>query len=135
MNTSKIKCPNCATEIDVNELLAHQLENKYKEQYAVQVAEQRRQFEAKQASLAEEKISFEAQKKKDLETIELLVSAKMKKEKEVITASLKAKFEEEQGERIVAMQKELNEKSLQVVELNKAKSEIEKMKRTNAEMK
>ena len=32
-NQTTIKCPNCETEIDVNEVLYHQLESKYKNEH------------------------------------------------------------------------------------------------------
>ena len=32
-NQTTIKCPNCSTEIDINEVLYHQLENKYKSEH------------------------------------------------------------------------------------------------------
>ncbi len=32
-NQTTIKCPNCQIEIDINEVLYHQLENKYKSEH------------------------------------------------------------------------------------------------------
>ena len=32
-NQTTIKCPNCSTEIDINEVLYHQLESKYKNEH------------------------------------------------------------------------------------------------------
>ena len=32
MSTNKIKCPNCGTSIDIDEILSHQAEEKYKKE-------------------------------------------------------------------------------------------------------
>ena len=42
-----IKCPNCNTEIDINEVLYHQLENKYKNEHLAQTKKLEAEIEAK----------------------------------------------------------------------------------------
>ncbi len=132
---NQIKCPNCGTDIDVNDILSHQLEDKFKQQFNAQLAEQRIQFEKKQEILSQEKIDFEAKKQKENELFQEKLEAKLKSEKQAIEIKLKAKLQEEQAEQFQEMQKELNEKSLQLIELSKSKAEIEKLKREKAEMK
>ncbi|MCB0752245.1 MAG: DUF2130 domain-containing protein, partial [Ignavibacteriae bacterium] len=60
---------------------------------------------------------------------------KIKEEKEKISAEVKNKLAEEQSEQFAELQKELNEKSIQIKELNKSKAEIEKLKREKNELK
>lgn len=132
---NQIKCPNCGTDIDVNDILSHQLEDKIRQQYNSQLAEQRAEFDKKQEVLAQEKLDFEIKKHKENELFQEKLEAKLKAEKQVITINLKAKLQEEQAEQFQEMQKELNEKSLQLIELSKSKAEIEKLKREKAEMK
>ena len=57
---NQVKCPNCGTDIDVNDILSHQLEDKFKQQFNAQLAEQRIEFEKKQETLSQEKIDFDA---------------------------------------------------------------------------
>ena len=90
---ASIKCSNCATQIDVNEILYHQLENEFK-----------------QKNLNEKK-KFDEELKKA--TKELL-----KQEKQKLQIELKKELEEEQNESIALLKKELVEKSNQVKELN-----------------
>ena len=46
-NQTTIKCPNCNTEIDINEVLYHQLENKYKSEHLVEKKKLEAEIEAK----------------------------------------------------------------------------------------
>ena len=43
MSTNKIKCPNCGTSIDIDEILSHQAEEKYKKEFDAKNAD----FDAK----------------------------------------------------------------------------------------
>lgn len=132
---TQIKCPNCGTDIDVNDILSHQLEDKFKQQFNAQLAEQRVEFERKQEILAIEKLEFEEKKQKENELFQEKFEAKLKTEKQALELKIKSKLQEEQAEQFQEMQKELNEKSKQLIELSKSKAEIEKLKREKAEMK
>jgi hypothetical protein len=136
MNTNnQIICPTCDTIIDVNDILSSQLEDKIKHQYNLQLAEHRVEFEKKKEILAQEKIDFERKKNQENELFQEKLESRLKAEKQIITLSLKTKLQEEQAEQFQEMQKELNEKSLQLIDLSKSKAEIEKLKREKAEMK
>ena len=41
-NQTKIKCPNCGTSIDVQDILSHQLEEEIKQKYQSQLAEEKK---------------------------------------------------------------------------------------------
>jgi len=60
---TQIKCPNCGTSIDVQDILAHQLEEEIKQKYQAQIAEEKKKYEAGQEKLNEEKIEFEKKEK------------------------------------------------------------------------
>ena len=132
---TQIKCPSCGTEIDVNDILSHQLEDKFRQQFNAQLAEQRLEYDKKQESLIQEKLDFEAKKLKENELFQEKVDAKIKAEKQALEIKIKNKLQEEQAEQFQEMQKELNEKSKQLIELSKSKAEIEKLKREKEEMK
>ena len=40
-NQNQIKCPNCGTSIDVQDILAHQLEDEIKQKYQAQLAKEK----------------------------------------------------------------------------------------------
>jgi hypothetical protein len=134
-NETQIKCPNCGTSIDVQDILAHQLEEEIKQKYQSQIAEEKKKYEAGQEKLNEEKLEFEKKKKQENELFQERLENQLKEGKKEIESKLKLKLKEEQSEQFDALQKELNEKSEQIKELNRTKAEIEKLKREKLELK
>jgi len=132
---NQIKCPNCGTSIDVQDILSHQLEDEIKQKYQSQIAEEKKKYESVQEKLRQEKLAFEQKKKQENELFQERLESQLKEEKKIIESTLKSKLKEEQSEQFEALQKELNEKSEQVKELNRSKAEIEKLKREKSELK
>ena len=134
-NETQIKCPKCGTTIDVQDILAHQLEEEIKQKYQAQIAEEKKKYEVSQEKLNEEKLEFERKKKQENELFQERLDNLLKEGKKEIESKLKVKLKEEQSEQFDALQKELNEKSEQIKELNRTKAEIEKLKREKSELK
>lgn len=132
---NQIHCPNCGTPIDVNDILAHQLEEQIKLQYQGQLNEARDEFAKKQEVLLREKEAFEEKKRRENELFQERFEQKLKEERKSLEEKLKTKLIQEQDEQFALLQKELNEKSEQIKELNRSKAEIEKLKREKEEMK
>jgi Uncharacterized protein conserved in bacteria len=134
-NNKQVKCPNCGTAIDVQDILAHQLEDEIKQKYQTQLAEEKKKYMAEFDSLNKAKEEFEQKKKQENALFQDRLDKQLKEERKVIEERLKQKLREEQQEQFNALQKELNEKSDQVKELNRTKAEIEKLKREKSELK
>jgi hypothetical protein len=134
-NSTQIKCPNCGTTIDVQDILAHQLESKINQKYQTQLAEEKKKFESEYESLNKAKEQFELKKKQENELFQDRLDRQLKEDRKAIEEKLKLKMQEEQSEQFNALQTELNEKSEQIKELNRTKAEIEKLKREKAELK
>ncbi|MBI1931191.1 MAG: DUF2130 domain-containing protein [Ignavibacteriales bacterium] len=135
VNSTNIKCPNCGIEIDVQDIISHQLEEDLKKEFNAKLADEKKKFDAQAASLKKEKEEFEKQREKENEIFDERLAEKVKEEKEKFSVDLKKKLEKEQSEQFAELQKELNEKSEQIKELNKSKAEIEKLKREKNELK
>ncbi len=123
-DSTQIKCPNCQTQIDVQDILSHQLEEKFAGQ-----------FREKEEALAQKQRDFENKKKRENELFQDRLEKQLREEKRAMEDSLKIKIKEEQEDQFKMLQKELNEKSQQIQELNRTKIEIEKLKREKSEMK
>lgn len=132
---TQIKCPNCGTSIDVQDILSHQLEEEIKQKYQSQLAAEKKKFEQEQEQLDKAKQEFEDKKRKENKLFQERIDEKLKEERKSIEEKLKAKLTEEQSDQFQALQKELNEKSEQIKELNRTKAEIEKLKREKSELK
>lgn len=134
-NTTQIKCPNCGTAIDVQDILAHQLEGEIKQKYQSQLHAEQKRFEEEQKKLDQAREEFEQKRKQQNELFQERLEKQLKEERKAIEEKLKAKISEEQSEQFSALQKELNEKSEQVKELNRTKALIETLKREKSELK
>lgn len=134
-NNTQIKCPNCGTSIDVQDILAHQLEDEIQQKYQNQLAEEKKKYDAEFESLNKAKEQFEQKKKQENEMFQERLEKQLKEDRKTLEEKLKLKFQEEQAEQFGALQKELNEKSEQVKELSLARIEVEKLKREKSELK
>jgi len=118
MNTvEKIKCPNCGTGIDVNMALSHEIEEQLKIEYTAQNKKHLAEIEKLQKE--KEEIEAAISKEKEKEYTNRLQTEKEKIRKEIARES-------EEGLKL--LQQSLKEKSEQVIELNKTKAELEKIK-------
>jgi len=132
---TKIECPNCGTEINVNEILYHQLEDDFKKRYTAQLAEEKKKYDAELVILNQQKEEFEKKKQKENELFQEKLQLKLREERQLIEKQLKTKINEEQAEQFSLMQKELLEQSEKLKELSRSKAEIERLKREKDELK
>jgi hypothetical protein len=132
---NQISCPNCSTLIDVQDILANQLEMEIRKKYNTQLLEEKKKFEQQEEDLKKAKDAFEAKKKHENELFQERLEKQLKEEKKLLEERLKTKLNDEVSEQFKALQKELNEKSEQIRELNRTKAEIEKLKREKTELK
>jgi hypothetical protein len=128
-----IKCPDCGNEIDVNDILKHQIEDGLRQEFLKEKKELEKKQAEKEEVLAKKEEEFEAKRKKENELFQERLEKQAKEDKIELEAKLKAKFEEENKESNAAMQKELAEKSEKVKDLLKKEAEIEKLKRDLSE--
>lgn len=136
-----IKCPNCNTEIDINEVLYHQLENKYKNEHLAEKKKLEAEIEAKRKeykthldSLKVKEEEFKEQKEKFEEEIKKATQIQLKAERVKLQENLRKEILDEQSESMALLQKQLEEKSNQVKELNVAKAQIGQLQREKEEM-
>jgi len=140
-----IQCPNCATQIDIDEIFYHQIEQKFKQQHLEEQKKLRDEVEnkrteykkafaeltAKEEAIAEQKAKYE----KDLaRATEQKVEEQLRLEKQKLQAELRAKITAEREDEMKLMSEELQKKSEQVKELHMSKAEVEKLKREKEEL-
>jgi len=134
-NETKITCPNCGQEIDVNSVIAHNLEEEFKKKYNAKWVEEKKKYQDELDKLEKQKQEIETLKQNQETLVAEKLSVAVKLEKEKFEKQIKTQLQEEQSERIALIEKELQEKSAQVKDLNRAKAEIEQIKREKAELK
>ena len=141
MSNTTIKCPNCGTEIDIDEIFYHQIEEKYKQKNLAEqkklrdeVEEKRKEYKQAFDDLKAKEFSMQEQKEKFDEELKRATKEQLKLERQKLHDELKKELVEEQSESMAVLQKELEEKSKQVQELNASKVMIEKLKREKDEV-
>lgn len=133
-NKSKINCPNCGEEIDVNDILYHQVDQDLKQKYNDDLAKEKHKFETQASQLNKQREELEEERKKQQEEIENKVKAELKQKEIDLKKKYKTEAEEEQSEAITSLREELDEKSGKIRELNKATADLEKVKREKDEL-
>jgi len=134
-NKTVIQCPECGKDIDINDVLTHQLEKQFTEKFESEREAEKEKISVLEKKLSEEKDALENQKEEINASIESGVQKEIKSERKKVEAEVKKRLTEESQEQLSMMEKELEEKSKQVQELNKSKAEIEKLKREKDELK
>ena len=141
MSSTTIRCPNCSTRIDVNEILYHQLEDELKQKNIAEqkklrdeIESKRKEYKAHLNALKTKEDDLKEQKEKFGEELRRATKEQVKLERQKLHDELKKELVEEQSESVALLQKELEEKSRQVQELNASKAMIEKLKREKDEV-
>lgn len=134
-NQTTINCPNCETEIDVDNVLKHQIEETIRSQFKKEQIELIKAQKDERILIDKEKADFEEKKKKENELFQERIKNETTRIKDQIEKDLKAQLTEENSERLKTMELELAEKSSKVKDLYKKEAEIAQLKREKDEMK
>ena len=139
-NKTTIKCPNCGIQIDIDEIFYHQIEEKFKQEHLAKEKQLREEIEAKRKEykdhldeLKRREEEFKSEQERFEDKLKDATQKQLRLEKEKLREALKAEAAAEQGAVIETLKKEIETKSKEVIELNNAKAEIERLKRANDE--
>jgi len=131
---NQIKCPNCGEEIDVNDILHHQVESQLKKEYEDKSNKQKEEFSKQTINLEKQRQDLDAEKSKQQESIDKKVNDGIKQKESDLKKQIKADVEEEQSDALKSLREDLDEKSSKIKELNKTTVEFEKLKREKDEL-
>ncbi len=135
MNTNtQITCPNCGTEVDVNAVLYQKLSEEVQQKFHSEVAAHRKKYQEAMQQLKAKELQFKTQEAEFEQQLKKRLHSELKQQRESLVLSIKEQLEEEQKERISLMEKELEEKSTQLIELNRSKAELTQLKREKEEL-
>ena len=123
-----IKCPNCGHDFQVEEVLAHQAEERAKKEFEKKLAEINADNRKKEEDFQKEKEEFKKKKDQENELFKEKLEQKIQeekvkilKEKETDTQKIRKEIEEQNASKLKSMQEDIDRKSLQ----NKALQEKE----------
>ncbi|THV60827.1 DUF2130 domain-containing protein [Flagellimonas alvinocaridis] len=130
-----IQCPDCGSQINVDDILKHQLEDSIRKEFQQEKAKTAKEYQQKLELFKKEKEAFEAKKERENELFKERLDKEKKEAEKRIEERLKTKLDGEQKDKNDAMEKELAEKSEKIKELYKKDAEIAKLQRQNDEIK
>ncbi len=133
-HTTTISCPNCNEEIDVNDILYHQVNEQLKQQYQDELRKEQENFAKQSSELAVERRALAKEKAEQSELIERQLKAELSKREVALANKIKGEAAEEQRDAIESLRLELEEKSSKVKELNKTTVQLETLKREKGEL-
>jgi len=134
MDANRISCPNCGQEIDVNDILYHELQSKIKADYDKKSLGQKAEYDSKFRELKEKETAIKNAENNLNEKIENSVNSRLTEERKKTEDKLRKKISEEKEEEIRSYREQLDEKTKETKEMFKLKAEHEKLKRDKEEL-
>lgn len=129
--SNNIECPNCGYQIDVNDILYHQVDEALKKQYADEAAKKEAIYRAKEEEIAKQKQMLAMEKIQQ----DQMFSQRLEAEKKALQIQLTQQLEQEQAGRLQALEQENKDQSAKIQELNKIKADVARLEREKEEQK
>lgn len=126
---AKMNCPNCGTEINVDELLISQFQDSIKKDLESEL--QIRKEELSQEKMEFKKLSLEFAKEKETleESIQAKVKAQLLSREESLKEAIRKEINDEKSLQLQDLESELIKKSAQLKDLNGTKAQLERLRR------
>lgn len=126
MNKStQISCPKCGHQFNVEDVLAHEIEEKYKEELNNKISDIESEYEEKEKLLSDKEKELKQKKSEIDEQIEKKLKLESKKQ----AKEIKKRVEEEFENRIKSLSEENDDRKNQIKDLKDTTIENEKLKR------
>lgn len=137
MKTQKqtINCPSCGTEIDVNDVLSHQIEETLKSKLLAEENSLKQKYAEKEEMLHVKQKEVEELKKNQDSILKAILEEEKKKIEKAAEAAIRIKLEADNAEILKSKDEELNTKSEQLRDFNKMKADFARMEREKKELK
>ena len=129
METTKINCPNCGNELNVEDVLSHRIEEKYKQEFGGKISELEKSYQAKDQLVKQRELEL----KKQSEDMERQIAAKVAEQAQAIAttkaAELQAKIKEEYETQLKSLTEADAESKKKITEMKNTLIENERLKR------
>ena len=133
--SNQIECPNCGHDIDVNEILYDQVDERLKKKYNDELAQQRSQFQVRLGELKTQREKLELDKSELDATVNETLKQRLAQETERLRSAIELEVETAGAEELKTLQQEIGEKAAQLRTFSKTRAENERLKREKEELK
>jgi hypothetical protein len=123
--STRINCPKCGHEFNVEDVLAQQIEEKYRNEMNLSITKIQDDYALKENSLKQKETDLKQQQA----DIDSLVAQKLKAETEKAAKNIKSQFEQQYEQQIKTLSDETVAAKKEISDLKNAKIENEQLKR------
>ena len=123
--STEVKCPNCSTVINVEDIISQKLEQEMREELKSKEELLRKQYEGRESELLER----ESELKKEKLEIEVSIKERLEDEREKLKNELKIKVKEDYDKQMNELNTEIDERKKEVQALKDKEIELERLKR------
>ncbi len=128
---SNITCPQCDYQIDVNDILRHQIEADIQKKYNNELAKKDSHYQQQYQNLLQQQAQLDEQVRQQ----DIILQQRLQQEKQSLQQQIKQQFDYEHTAQLNAFEQELTDKSAQLKEFNKVKADITRLQREKDEQK
>ena len=129
-----IKCPNCGTDINVSDVLFHQIEEGLKQDFQKQIAQKDKEYQEKEKVIKKAQDDVKRAQEDLKSQVDAAVKEKITAERKAMEKSLRQEIMGETTQQIQKLQEENKQKSEQVKELNTLRITVSQLQREKDEM-
>ena len=134
-SSNQIECPNCGRDIDVNDILYHQVDDQLKKKYNDELVREKSKFQDQVGELKVERQKLVTERHEIETKISAAIKQGLQVEEQRLRAAITNEIETAQSEELKLLQQELGQKATQLKEFNKTRAENERLKREKDELK
>jgi hypothetical protein len=128
---SNIACPQCGYQIDVNDILHHQIEADIQKKYNNELAKKDSHYQQQYQNLLQQQAQLDEQVRQQ----DIILQKRLQQEKQTLQQQIKQQLDYEHAAQLNAFEQELADKSTQLKEFNKVKADITRLQREKDEQK
>lgn len=125
----KIKCPNCKSNLSVDQLLVQQFEESIRKDLQSELEKREQELIAKKDEYSILSFKLQSEKENFQELIEKTVKEKVQSKEKSLKDSIREQIESEKMQQLAELEDELQKKSSQLIELNKTKAKMQRLAR------
>lgn len=133
-DSGRIQCPNCGQEIDVNDVLAHRIENRLRGELEAKHREQEEQVRARMEEVGRQQAALKEAQERQARVTEEAIALGIKEREAELAQQLKNRLESEQEDKIGSLERELGEKNEKLKAYHRAQADIARLKREKDEL-
>ncbi len=133
-DSSRIQCPGCGREIDVNDVLTHRIENRLRGELEAQRKQQEEQIRAGKEEIDRQQAALQEERARQARETEAAIALGIKEREAELAQQLKSRIESEQEEKLGSLERELGEKNEKLKAFHRAQADIARLQREKEEL-